>query len=136
MQLSVVDIHAAFASLSGFKDRSPVSAGPAFDAAFDKLTTTETGAVFAAKFQGTSAWERHPNGDELVQIVDGSARVTIMHEGNENVFEMSAGMLTIVPRGSWHRFEAPDGVKVMTMTPLPTEHWRQDGPPPAGEIEI
>ena len=136
MQLSVVDINAAFASLSGFKGRSPVSAGPAFDAAFDKLAVTESGAVFAAKFQGTSAWERHPNGDELVQIVDGNARVTILHEGDENVYEMSAGMITIVPRGAWHRFEAPDGVEVMTLSPQPREHWRQDGPPPAGKIEI
>ncbi|MEX0692850.1 MAG: cupin domain-containing protein [Rhodospirillales bacterium] len=135
MPLSVVDINAAFSSLSGFKGRSPDSAGPAFDAAFDKLAITETGAVFAAKFQGTSAWERHSNGDELVQIVKGSARVTIVHEDNENAFEMTAGMFTIVPRGAWHRFEAPDGVEVMTMTPQPTEHWRHDGSPPGGKDE-
>jgi len=34
---------------------------------------------------------------------------------------------TVVPQGTWHRFEAPVGVKVMTVTPLPTDH-RADRP--------
>ena len=35
-------------------------------------------------------------------------------------------MLTVVPKGCWHRFEAPEGVTVMTATPLPTEHSVED----------
>jgi hypothetical protein len=31
-------------------------------------------------------------------------------------------MVAIVPQGVWHRFEAPDGVSLMTATPQPTEH--------------
>jgi hypothetical protein len=27
-----------------------------------------------------------------------------------------------VPQNTWHRFEAPDGVSLMTATPQPTEH--------------
>jgi hypothetical protein len=30
------------------------------------------GTIFTAKFAGRSAWERHPQGDEIVQIVDGT----------------------------------------------------------------
>jgi mannose-6-phosphate isomerase-like protein (cupin superfamily) len=36
--------------------------------------------------------------------------------------ELSAGQILVVPQGVWHRFECPDGVKVMTITPQPTEH--------------
>jgi mannose-6-phosphate isomerase-like protein (cupin superfamily) len=35
---------------------------------------------------------------------------------------LTAGMMAIVPQGTWHRFEAPDGVCVMTATPQPTDH--------------
>jgi len=31
------------------------------------------------------------------------------------------GMLTVVPRGRWHKFHAPTGVTVLTMTPQPTD---------------
>ncbi|WNJ99671.1 cupin domain-containing protein [Thalassospiraceae bacterium LMO-JJ14] len=132
MPLNAIDIEAAFAPLTVMKDRTPTSSGPAFEAAFDTLAKTETGGVFAASFQGTSAWERHPNGDELVQIVKGSAQVTVLQEDEENILEMKAGMFVIVPRNCWHRFEAVDGVEVMTMTPQPTDHWRENSLPPKG----
>jgi hypothetical protein len=35
-------------------------------------------------------------------------------------------MLVVVPQGAWHRFEAPDGVCLMTATPKPTEHLTVD----------
>ena len=31
-----------------------------------------------------------------------------------------------MPQGIWHRFEAPDGVSLMTATPQPTEHLTVD----------
>jgi hypothetical protein len=35
-------------------------------------------------------------------------------------------MVAIVPKNTWHRFEAPDGVSLMTATPQPTEHLTVD----------
>jgi hypothetical protein len=35
-------------------------------------------------------------------------------------------MMAVVPQNTWHQFEAPDGVCVMTATPQPTEHVRVD----------
>jgi hypothetical protein len=34
---------------------------------------------------------------------------------------LSSGMMAIVPQNTWHQFDAPDGVSVMTATPQP-EH--------------
>jgi quercetin dioxygenase-like cupin family protein len=130
MSVSAVDIDAAISSLTCLKGRTPTSDGAALEGAFGTLMRTEECGIFTACFQGTSAWERHPNGDELVQVVKGSATVSVLHAGKENNLEMTAGSVTIVPRGAWHRFQAPDGVTVMTMTPQPTEHWREDVPPP------
>jgi mannose-6-phosphate isomerase-like protein (cupin superfamily) len=37
-------------------------------------------------------------------------------------FALAAGMVVVVPQGQWHRFESPDGVGLISATPLPTEH--------------
>lgn len=31
-------------------------------------------------------------------------------------------MVIVVPQGHWHRFDAPDGVTVLSATPQPTDH--------------
>ena len=96
---------------------------------FATLVKTEDGGVFAGSFQGESAWERHSNGDELVQVIDGATRLTIMTKDGPQVLEMTAGMVTVVPQGCWHRFESASGVTVMTMTPQPTDHSTAKDPP-------
>jgi mannose-6-phosphate isomerase-like protein (cupin superfamily) len=78
--------------------------------------------MFAAKFAGESAWERHPNGDEIVQIVEGATIVHLMTADGPQSVALKAGMVIIVPQNTWHRFEAPDGVSLVTATPQPTEH--------------
>lgn len=126
--VKAVDIKAALAPLPVLKARSPQTTAEEADAAFATLVEYEDGGVFAGSFQGQSPWERHPNGDELVQILDGAAKVTILTGEGPQVLDMKAGMLTIVPRNCWHRFDAPEGVTVMTKTPQPTDHSDADDP--------
>src|SRR5262249_20648826 len=75
---------------------------------------------------GDGAWERHPNGDELVQIVDGSATLLIMTDDGPKSYAVTAGTMVIVPQGTWHRFHSPEGVSLVTATPKPTEHLTVD----------
>jgi quercetin dioxygenase-like cupin family protein len=79
-------------------------------------------AINLARFSGEGPWERHPNGDEIVQIVDGAVTFHIMTEDGPQSHALKAGMVVIVPQGAWHRFEAPNGVSLMTTTPQPTQH--------------
>jgi mannose-6-phosphate isomerase-like protein (cupin superfamily) len=124
--IPVVDLKAEFARLTMLKNRTPTSSEAEREGAFARLAPYRDGAIFAARFAGTSAWERHPQGDEIVQIVDGATTLHLMTaEGRQSV-SLSSGMMTIVPRNTWHQFEAPDGVCVMTATPQPTEHVRVD----------
>ena len=51
-----------------------------------------------------------------------------MEESGPTSFEMTAGMIVVVPQGLWHRFNAPDGVTVMTATPQPTDHTFAEDP--------
>ena len=41
---------------------------------------------------------------------------------------LAGGMLVVVPRGCWHRFQSQEGVTVLTMTPRPTEHTVKEDP--------
>ena len=94
--------------------------------AFRTLAPYRDGNIYSAKFSGNAAWERHPNGDELVQIIDGSCTVHLMTENGLESHEVGAGATIVVPQNTWHRFEAPNGVSVVTATPRPTEHLTVD----------
>jgi quercetin dioxygenase-like cupin family protein len=124
--VAVVDLKAESARLRMLEGRTPTSSEAEREGAFARLAPYRDGAIFAGKFAGTSAWERHPMGDEIVQIVDGATVLHLMTgEGKQSV-ALSTGMMAIVPQNTWHQFEAPEGVCVMTATPQPTQHLRVD----------
>ena len=60
--------------------------------------------------------------------VDGSGIFDILVDEVMQSLELSAGMLVVVPQGCWHRFESESGVKVLTITPKPTQHTHVDDP--------
>lgn len=121
MQIKAVDIQAALADRPVLEGRSETTEAEA-EAAFATLAPFGEGGIFAGSFSGESPWERHTKGDELVQVLAGKTTLTLMTADGPEALEMSAGMLTVVPRGMWHRFHAPDGVTVLTATPQPTDH--------------
>ena len=124
--ITVVDLKAEFSRLTMLKGRTPTSSEAEREGAFARLAPYRDGAIFSAKFAGTSAWERHPQGDEIVQIVDGATTLHLMTTEGRRSVALSAGMMAVVPQNTWHQFEAPNGVCVMTATPQPTEHVRVD----------
>ena len=92
----------------------------------DGLVSGCDGAIFTAKVAGKSAWERHPNGDEIVQVIDGATTLHLITSEGRQSLTLSAGMMVVVPQNAWHQFESPGGVCVMTATPQPSEHIRVD----------
>jgi mannose-6-phosphate isomerase-like protein (cupin superfamily) len=124
--IPIVDLKAEFAKLTMLKGRTPVSSEAEREGAFGRAAPYRDGAIFTAKFAGRSAWERHPHGDEIVQIVDGATTLHLITEQGRQSVTLGAGMVVVVPQNSWHQFEAPDGVSVMTVTPQPSEHLRVD----------
>ena len=126
--ITIVDLKAELGKLAMLHGRRPetTEAERKASGAFATLTPFRDGNIFSAKFTGDGAWERHPNGDELVQIVDGSTTLRIMTEDGLQSHALRAGMVAIVPQGMWHRFESADGVTLITATPKPTEHLTVD----------
>ncbi len=127
MKIRAVNVKQALDELPVLKGRTPKTTASEADPSFATLSTfDQNGGVFVGSFEGRSAWERHSRGDEFVQIVAGSTRLTILADGQQQIFEMKEGMVTVVPQGCWHHFDAPEGVSVLTVTPQPTDHSADD----------
>jgi mannose-6-phosphate isomerase-like protein (cupin superfamily) len=121
-----IDLKAAFAQLTMLEHRTPTSSPAEFEGAFGRVAPYRDGAIFTAKFAGKSAWERHPNGDEIVHVIDGATTLHLITPEGRQSLTLSAGMMVVVPQNAWHQFESPGGVCVMTATPQPSEHVRAD----------
>jgi quercetin dioxygenase-like cupin family protein len=124
--VAIIDFKVEFDKLKMLEGRTPTTSEAERERAFATLAPYRDGAIFAGKFAGTSAWERHPVGDEIVQIYDGAATLHLMTAEGKQSLALSAGMIAVVPQNIWHQFEAPDGVCVVTATPQPTEHLHID----------
>jgi mannose-6-phosphate isomerase-like protein (cupin superfamily) len=124
--ITIIDLNSELAKLTMLRGRKPQMREADRKGAFATLAPFRDGNIFSAKFSGDGAWERHPSGDELVQIVEGATTLYIMTADGPQSYALSAGMIAIVPQGSWHRFQSPDGVTLVTATPKPTEHLTVD----------
>jgi len=120
----VVDVKTELAKLTMFDGRTPTTNKR--QDSLSALLPYRDGAVFVAKFAGKSAWELHPQGDEIVHIVEGRTTLHLITAEGRQSLVLKAGMLVVVPQNAWHQFVAPDGVSVMTATPQPTEHLEAD----------
>ncbi len=118
-QPTPVSIDDALASVTFLPDRTPTTERDDF---FAVLSPYRDGGMFVAHYAGASSWERHNTGDEIVMVLDGATSLILLIDDEEIVHDLSARELLVVPRGIWHRFETPDGVKVMSVTPQPTDH--------------
>lgn len=61
-------------------------------------------------------------------MLDGAASLTVMTDEGPRTLELGAGMLTVVPRGHWHRFHVPEHVTVLTATPQPSDFSTAEDP--------
>ncbi len=50
-----------------------------------------------------AAWERHPNGAELLLMVTGEMDLVLEGPGGDVTVRLPAGRAFVVPRGAWHR---------------------------------
>ena len=114
--VAVIDLKAEFARLTMLKGRTPTTPTAEREGAFARVAPYRDGAIFTAKFAGTSAWERHPQGDEIVEIVDGATMLHLMTAEGRQSMALRAGMVAIMPQNTWHRRWCTSGTK-RKMTP-------------------
>lgn len=119
-----ISIDGAFAGLSFLAERTPLTER---DDYFATVAPYRDGAIFVAHYAGVSEWERHRAGDEIVLVLEGATTIILLVDGAEQRHLLGERAFVVVPRGVWHRFETSIGVKVLSVTPQPTDH-RADNP--------
>jgi uncharacterized protein len=117
--LSIAD---ALGRLTFRGDRTPTTTDAEMAGAFASLSDYRDGAVYVGHWAGRSEWERHPEGDEIVMVIAGATTLFTLHGDEERAHPLGSGELLVVPQGTWHRFETPDGVQVLSVTPQPSDH--------------
>lgn len=122
-----INLFSALDSLTRLEGRTPTTSDLESKDSFTLLSEFRDGGAFASTFSGKSAWERHSNGDELVFAVEGQTDLILFVEGREKRQTLKEGSLIVVPKNTWHRFETA-GVKLLTLTPLPTDHYSGEVP--------
>ena len=95
-----------------------------------RLGALDRGTIGVFRFSGAGPWERHPDGDELIVVLDGGGEITVLaDDGAEPVrAELRPGRLFVCPRGLWHRPVATPSMTALYVTPLAgSEHsWADD----------
>lgn len=63
-------------------------------------------------------WERHPAGEEMLCVLEGSVVLTLMDEaGAETDVLLDARRGAVVPRGIWHRLRVACPARILFVTP-------------------
>ena len=112
-----------FAGLEYLPNRTPDMAfSGGTEKAFDEISEYRDGAIYVGHYSGDSEWERHTSGDEVVMVLEGSTTLVFFIDGKEERVQLNGRELIVVPRNTWHKFEQSRDLKVMTVTPQPTDH--------------
>lgn len=120
MKKSVSDI---LASVTYLPNRTPgMSHTGGTEKAFAEVSKYRDGAIYVGYYSGGSEWERHSSGDEIVMALEGRTTLVLLVEGREERVQLGESELCVVPANTWHRFEGSDKLKVMSVTPQPTDH--------------
>ena len=118
---AIVDLPSSFDALTFLPDRSPTMERSSIRWA-DTVADYRDGAIFIVHYAGSSQWERHQQGDEVVMVIEGATTMTLFLDGEDQPVPLTANQLVVVPQGTWHRFDTPNAAKIMTITPQPTGH--------------
>ncbi len=115
--------------LTPLRGRTPTTTDEERAGAFAELAPYRDGGVNTGHWgEGESEWERHP-ADEVVAVVDGETTIVLLRDDEEIAHRLGPAGLIVVPADTWHRFETPGMVKIITVTPQPGDH-RADRPEP------
>jgi mannose-6-phosphate isomerase-like protein (cupin superfamily) len=117
---SIIDLNTESAKLTMFRGQTPQTTFAERKGSATQLGTYRDGILLLGKSAGTGHWETHPE-DELVYVLDGATTLDIVEKDGPQSYAVGTGMMTVVPRGAWHRFHSADGKTSMSAV-VPGDH--------------
>lgn len=82
------------------------------------LGSLDRATILVTKFSGLAPWERHPDGDELIVVLEGGGDITVLTDDGPVRSELRPGRLFVCPKGLWHRAHAQPAMTALYVTPL------------------
>jgi len=121
------DIRAALSGLPELTITSSTTEEEA-NAAMQEIASFNQCMVGLVRFSGQTLWERHPDGDELLHVLEGAVDVTVLTDGEPVQATVHAGSVFVVPRGLWHRQLPRPAVTLLFATPAERTEasWTED----------
>jgi mannose-6-phosphate isomerase-like protein (cupin superfamily) len=89
---------------------------------FWQFATEGPNNLWVGRYAGTSPWERHRTGDELLYTVEGSIGVTVLTTDGALTTSVPQESIFVVPTGMWHRVASDGWTVQLGATPEPTDH--------------
>src|SRR3954468_12331621 len=99
------DLETTYLAVDGKGGVEALPVGPDFWKTIDRneaLVDASLMAVFPMKADWPH-WEMHPEGDEVLVLLEGSATMIFEEAGGERRIAMKSGATLVVPAGIWHR---------------------------------
>jgi quercetin dioxygenase-like cupin family protein len=113
------DLDAALTDLPELTITSNTSAEEA-DAATRLIASVGPCTLGVIRFSGLTPWERHPDGDELLHVLDGTIDVTVLTDDGPAEVTLDAGSVFVCPKGLWHRQRPRESATLLFSTPTHT----------------
>jgi quercetin dioxygenase-like cupin family protein len=102
--IAPIDLHEQMRTIAPLEER--------FLGRMDRAT------VMVFKFSGLAPWERHPDGDELISVLEGEGEITVLTDEGPRVSPLRPGHVFLCPKGLWHRTHARTPMTALYVTPL------------------
>jgi mannose-6-phosphate isomerase-like protein (cupin superfamily) len=90
------------------------------DAAVRVLTSLGPYTLGLMRFSGQTPWERHPEGDELLHVLDGTIDLTVLTDTGPTGVTLDRGSVFVCPKGLWHRQRPREFATLLFSTPTET----------------
>src|SRR5438132_589758 len=110
------DLETTFLGMDGAGKVVLLPVGPDFWATIDDNPNVGSTLVSMSVGQGDWAhWEMHPEGDEVLVLIDGTQRIIFDRDGREEAHDMTPGRTLLVPARVWHRAVNQRNARVLFM---------------------
>jgi mannose-6-phosphate isomerase-like protein (cupin superfamily) len=100
---------------------TPVEVTPSIYEELDRRFDAFKGRLLVARYNFETdwpTWEMHPQGDEVVLLLSGAARMILDHGGVHRATVLSQpGSFVIVPKATWHTAKIATPTSMLFITP-------------------
>jgi mannose-6-phosphate isomerase-like protein (cupin superfamily) len=111
------DLEKTYLGLDGHGRVTPMRVGPDFWKTIEQNPIARGTMVTVSASNGDwHHWEVHPNGDEVLVLLEGELQVVFERPGGNETFDLRPGATLIVPAGTWHRAQRQRNVRMLFIT--------------------